>query len=171
MSSRSWVVTNAWNAHSGVPVTQIFVDPWSIEKEKLRVVSVGRDERMRFWDGLLGIDWIGNELLKRECEFNSFRTINVLIVSWNIDAAKPKVLTDDTANLTFLNNALTYVSPTPDFRCPSLMMCKPPCRAILNPYCQIDIRGKLWIRPFCLTHNAFPKTSLTPIYPPSCFHN
>ncbi|KAI6029823.1 hypothetical protein PISMIDRAFT_592982 [Pisolithus microcarpus 441] len=34
--------------------------------------------------------------------------------------------------------------------------CKPPCRAILNPYCQIDIRGKLWICPFCLSRNAFP---------------
>jgi protein transport protein SEC23 len=49
-----------------------------------------------------------------------------------------------------------------------------PCRAILNPYwcgvslcmrlnldlfacvSQIDIRGKLWICPFCLTRNAFP---------------
>ena len=34
--------------------------------------------------------------------------------------------------------------------------CKPPCLAVLNPYCQIDIHGKLWIRPFCLQHNAFP---------------
>ena len=34
--------------------------------------------------------------------------------------------------------------------------CKPPCRAILNPYCQIDVRGKLWICPFCLGRNAFP---------------
>ncbi|KAK9898719.1 hypothetical protein P389DRAFT_141717 [Cystobasidium minutum MCA 4210] len=34
--------------------------------------------------------------------------------------------------------------------------CKPPCRAILNPYCQIDVRGKLWICPFCLARNAFP---------------
>ncbi|KDE07582.1 protein transporter SEC23 [Microbotryum lychnidis-dioicae p1A1 Lamole] len=30
------------------------------------------------------------------------------------------------------------------------------CRAILNPYCQIDVRGKLWICPFCLQRNAFP---------------
>ncbi|KAG1884691.1 hypothetical protein F4604DRAFT_1977001 [Suillus subluteus] len=36
------------------------------------------------------------------------------------------------------------------------VMCKPPCRAILNPYCQIDIRGKLWICLFCLTRNPFP---------------
>lgn len=34
--------------------------------------------------------------------------------------------------------------------------CKPPCRAILNPYCQVDVRGKLWICPFCLSRNAFP---------------
>ena len=52
--------------------------------------------------------------------------------------------------------------------------CKPPCRAILNPYwwenksilyhgfqwtflySQIDIRGKLWICPFCLSRNSFP---------------
>ncbi|PPQ87329.1 LOW QUALITY PROTEIN: hypothetical protein CVT25_002079 [Psilocybe cyanescens] len=36
------------------------------------------------------------------------------------------------------------------------VVCRPPCRAILNPYCQIDIRGKLWICPFCLSRNAFP---------------
>lgn len=34
--------------------------------------------------------------------------------------------------------------------------CKPPCRAILNPYCQIDVRAKLWICPFCLSRNGFP---------------
>ncbi|KAG0234508.1 GTPase-activating protein S23 [Actinomortierella wolfii] len=30
------------------------------------------------------------------------------------------------------------------------------CGAILNPYCQIDPRGKLWICPFCLHRNQFP---------------
>ncbi|KAI8998101.1 hypothetical protein BC832DRAFT_566185 [Gaertneriomyces semiglobifer] len=34
--------------------------------------------------------------------------------------------------------------------------CKMPCRAILNPYCQIDVRGKIWICPFCLQRNQFP---------------
>ncbi|KAJ1560420.1 GTPase-activating protein S23, partial [Cladochytrium tenue] len=40
------------------------------------------------------------------------------------------------------------------------VFCKPPCRAILNPYCQIDVRSdvrtKLWICPFCLQRNPFP---------------
>ncbi|KAL1921229.1 uncharacterized protein VTP21DRAFT_10945 [Calcarisporiella thermophila] len=34
--------------------------------------------------------------------------------------------------------------------------CKAPCRAILNPFCQIDVRAKLWICPFCLQRNQFP---------------
>lgn len=36
------------------------------------------------------------------------------------------------------------------------VVCKPPCRAILNPFCQIDVRGRLWICPFCLQRNQFP---------------
>ncbi|KAI9638634.1 protein transport protein SEC23 [Dioszegia hungarica] len=34
--------------------------------------------------------------------------------------------------------------------------CKGTCKAILNPYCQIDVRGKMWICPFCLQRNPFP---------------
>ncbi|KAJ3382722.1 GTPase-activating protein S23, partial [Lobulomyces angularis] len=34
--------------------------------------------------------------------------------------------------------------------------CKAPCRAILNPFCQIDVTGRLWICPFCLNRNPFP---------------
>ncbi|KAL7552393.1 hypothetical protein ACHAWF_015630, partial [Thalassiosira exigua] len=30
------------------------------------------------------------------------------------------------------------------------------CRAVLNPYCQVDYRTKLWVCPFCLTRNHFP---------------
>lgn len=34
--------------------------------------------------------------------------------------------------------------------------CRPPCKGVLNPYCQIDLRGKIWICPFCLQRNQFP---------------
>lgn len=36
------------------------------------------------------------------------------------------------------------------------VICKAPCRAILNPYCQIDVESKFWICPFCLQRNQFP---------------
>lgn len=30
------------------------------------------------------------------------------------------------------------------------------CHAVLNPYCQVDFRTKLWVCPFCLARNHFP---------------
>ncbi|KAH0839417.1 Endonuclease/exonuclease/phosphatase [Lanmaoa asiatica] len=114
VSVKPWVVTNCWDAHGGLPVSRIFVDPYAIvEMERLRVVSVGRDEQIRFWDGLLGADRVEQELLKREHTFSTFRDLKVLIVSWNVDAAKPESLIGDPENLRFLHDVLTSVD-SPD---------------------------------------------------------
>ena len=57
---KPWVTTNSWVAHKDVPVTHLSVDPWSITSVgKLCAISIGRDEKMRFWDGLLAVSWIG----------------------------------------------------------------------------------------------------------------
>lgn len=53
------------------------------------------------------------ELLKREAEFSSFRHMNVLIVSWNVDSAKPDALTGCAENLNFFQDVLTSVD-SPD---------------------------------------------------------
>ncbi|KAJ9619556.1 GTPase-activating protein S23 [Taxawa tesnikishii (nom. ined.)] len=34
--------------------------------------------------------------------------------------------------------------------------CKAPCRAVLNPFCQVDMRARIWICPFCLQRNSLP---------------
>ncbi|PGH23239.1 protein transporter SEC23 [Polytolypa hystricis UAMH7299] len=34
--------------------------------------------------------------------------------------------------------------------------CKMPCRAVLNPFANIDIRARIWICPFCLQRNPLP---------------
>jgi protein transport protein SEC23 len=41
------------------------------------------------------------------------------------------------------------VLPYDPIRCTS-------CKAVLNPYCQVDFRSHLWVCPFCLTRNQFP---------------
>ncbi|THH10067.1 hypothetical protein EW146_g8482 [Bondarzewia mesenterica] len=104
---RPWIMTNSWDAHGGTPVLEIKVDPYSIDLlGRLCVVSTGRDEKLKFWDGLLGTDWIDNSLLKREKEFSTFRNLNVLIVSWNVDASKPDALMGSPDNLNFLSDVL-----------------------------------------------------------------
>jgi protein transport protein SEC23 len=40
----------------------------------------------------------------------------------------------------------------------------PSCHAVLNPYCQVDFRSKLWVCPFCLTRNHFPPHYVSLIY-------
>ncbi|CAD6500762.1 BgTH12-06469 [Blumeria graminis f. sp. triticale] len=36
------------------------------------------------------------------------------------------------------------------------VICKQPCRSVLNPFCQVDVRARLWICPFCLSRNPLP---------------
>jgi len=64
VESRPWVMTNNWVAHvngqSVLPLQKIAVDPYSIDKiGRLCVYSVGRDDHVKCWDGLLGADWQG----------------------------------------------------------------------------------------------------------------
>ena len=59
VAARPWVVTNSWSAHPGLPVLKLAVDVFGLDEGRLNVVSAGRDETLRFWDGLLGSDWIG----------------------------------------------------------------------------------------------------------------
>ncbi|KZT23175.1 DNase I-like protein [Neolentinus lepideus HHB14362 ss-1] len=114
VTAKPWVMTNNWNAHADLPVTRLAVDPWSIDKlGRLCVISVGRDERVKFWDGLLAENWIDQELLKREDEFSGFRDLSVLIVSWNVDAAKPDALAGSPENVNFLDTVLHTVD-SPD---------------------------------------------------------
>lgn len=32
------------------------------------------------------------------------------------------------------------------------------CKAVLNPFCGVDVKGKIWACPFCLQRNSFPQT-------------
>lgn len=64
ISHQPWLVTNSWNAHPGLPVLKLMTNHYGIELTgQLCVASVGRDETVRLWDGLLGVDWIGEFLL------------------------------------------------------------------------------------------------------------
>ncbi|CAL1701914.1 unnamed protein product [Somion occarium] len=111
---RPWIMTNSWRAHEKLPVLSLVVDTYGIERmDRLCVYSIGRDERLRFWDGFLALDWIDQELLRRDKEFSSFRDMNVLIVSWNLDSSKPEALSGTPENVNFLSDALHSVD-SPD---------------------------------------------------------
>lgn len=77
VAQKPWVATNSWQAHADLPVLRIAVDTWSPEKlGRLAVYSIGRDEKIRLWDGLLGVDRIG--------EFCSLIHVCFFVFSLNI---------------------------------------------------------------------------------------
>ncbi|KZT38720.1 DNase I-like protein [Sistotremastrum suecicum HHB10207 ss-3] len=117
VSQTPWLITNQWKAHEELPVLSLTADPFSIDPfGHLSVVSVGRDEKLRFWDGLLGAEWVDKEMLKREADFSTFRKLKVLICTWNVDAAKPEQLSGNIDDAGFLENLLRSVD-RPDIIC------------------------------------------------------
>lgn len=59
--TQPWTTKKDWPAHSG-PILNVMVDRSSLWKEGvLRVVSLGADNVVRFWDGTLEDDWLGRQ--------------------------------------------------------------------------------------------------------------
>ncbi|UXI19427.1 low molecular weight phosphotyrosine protein phosphatase [Sarcoptes scabiei] len=46
--------------------------------------------------------------------------------------------------------------PLPNIQYEPIVCARQNCRSILNPYCQVDYRAKMWVCPFCLNRNTFP---------------
>ncbi len=59
--TQPWSTRKDWSAHAG-PILNILVDRSSLWKDGvLRVVSLGADNTLRFWDGTLEDDWLGRQ--------------------------------------------------------------------------------------------------------------
>ncbi|KAL9063559.1 MAG: hypothetical protein Q9161_009407 [Pseudevernia consocians] len=87
--TQPWSTRKDWSAHAG-PILNLLVDRSSLWKDGvLRVVSLGADNTVRFWDGTLEDDWLDNDMQDRDVEYCSFREITALVVTWNAGASTP----------------------------------------------------------------------------------
>ncbi|KAI7935822.1 hypothetical protein MJO28_016693 [Puccinia striiformis f. sp. tritici] len=105
--SGSWKVCKVWRAHKDA-VLKIIVDPsllWD-EVGKLHVATTSTDWKVKVWDGTMSVDWLANEMKKRQAEYCTYRPIKALICSWNVDACKPNDLSGTCDNLNFLEDVL-----------------------------------------------------------------
>lgn len=58
----------------------------------LRIWSVGEDYKLRFWDGCLREDWIGNRMDGMVDEYCTFSSIKIGVLTWNVDGQSPTLL-------------------------------------------------------------------------------
>lgn len=108
-----WRTSNMWTAHHDQPIHALVVDPYAIAAtNKLVVWSCSRDS-LHAWDGLRSVNWIDKRMVERQPDYCEFREVRVLVVSWNIDSAKPTDLSGSVENSNFLDQVLGSVD-SPD---------------------------------------------------------
>lgn len=102
-----WVVKKDWRAHDS-PVCGFLLDTSSVWKmNRLQVTSLGTDNCIRLWDGMLEDDFLGQfyfsesslrwrfltaaetRMQSKDVEFCTFREIRAVIVTWNAGASTP----------------------------------------------------------------------------------
>ncbi|UZJ55473.1 hypothetical protein CBS101457_004793 [Exobasidium rhododendri] len=108
VSCTPWQVVKCWEAHDAA-VSLIEIDASSINQGKLQIISSSTEGQVHLWDGLLAKDWLLTALEDREVEYSSYRTINTLHFSYNVDANSP----EDFQGQEFPNLTTTFANIEP----------------------------------------------------------
>ncbi|KAG2412964.1 hypothetical protein HFD88_010523 [Aspergillus terreus] len=88
-STTPWTVRKDWRAHDS-PVSGFLLDSSSVwTMNRLQVTSLGTDNCIRLWDGMLEDDWLETRMQAKDVEFCTFREIRAAIVTWNAGASTP----------------------------------------------------------------------------------
>lgn len=88
-SCTPWKVKKDWHAHEK-QICSIVAEPSAIwNLNRLQVITLGTDNMLRIWDGMLEEDWLDARMHERDSEFCSFRELSVAVMTWNAGAVKP----------------------------------------------------------------------------------
>ncbi|KAJ5621059.1 hypothetical protein N7510_005043 [Penicillium lagena] len=89
VSTNPWTVKKDWRAHDS-PVCGFVLDTSSVwTMNRLQVTSLGTDNCIRLWDGMLEDDWLDARMQSKDVDFCTFREIRAAIVTWNAGASTP----------------------------------------------------------------------------------
>jgi len=110
-TTQPWKVKKDWKAHHNT-IAGVIVDRTSIWKlDRLQVASLGTDQLVQLWDGMLTDDWLENDMQEHDTEFCDFREVSTLVMTWNAGASKPTALRYDEKDSNFFRELLTYSKP------------------------------------------------------------
>ncbi|KAF7593481.1 hypothetical protein BBP40_011487 [Aspergillus hancockii] len=88
-STNPWTVRKDWRAHDS-PVCSFLLDTSSVwTMNRLQVTSLGTDNCIRLWDGMLEDDWMETRMQTKDVEYCAFREIRAVIMTWNAGASTP----------------------------------------------------------------------------------
>ena len=113
--TRPWKLKKDWPAHQG-SVFGMAVDRSSVWKlGGLQVATIGQDNAIRFWDGMLEDDFQEAYMQERDVEYCSFDEITAVVVTWNVGASTPAGLRCDERDENFFRDVIRPAQdPPPD---------------------------------------------------------
>lgn len=110
-STTPWTVKKDWKAHDK-QICSIIADPSAMWKMgRLNVVTLGLDNLLRIWDGMLEEDWIEARMQSRDSDFCSFRELTAAVLTWNAGASKPSYLQHSFDDQSFFHDYITSHEP------------------------------------------------------------
>ena len=114
MEQTPWSLKKDWQAHHKNPVVKLIADRASFYRlDRSQVVSLGADNVLRAWDGLLQEDWLEGEMKRKDHEYCDFEKIKALILTWNAGASTPHSLRYSETDAAFIRDLLQN-SDSPD---------------------------------------------------------
>ncbi|KAI8945021.1 Endonuclease/exonuclease/phosphatase [Xylaria longipes] len=105
--SSPWVVKKDWQAHNDSPALRLIADRTSFYRLGYQqVLSLGADNMVRAWDGLLQDDFLEDEMKLMDAQYSVFEDIKVQAMTWNAGASTPNSLRYDESDAAFIQNLL-----------------------------------------------------------------
>ncbi|RMZ23996.1 hypothetical protein D0859_11960 [Hortaea werneckii] len=103
-STVPWTVKKDWQAHER-HVSNIVADSSALWKlDRLHVITLGTDNTLRIWDGLLEEDWLDSLMQQHESDYCSFRELTCQVMTWNAGATKPRYLDHSVQDSNFFHD-------------------------------------------------------------------
>ncbi|KAF9737447.1 hypothetical protein PMIN02_000862 [Paraphaeosphaeria minitans] len=111
LSSTPWKVKKDWKAHEKV-IFGILADRTSIWKlDRLQVATLGSDNNLHIWDGMMKDDWHETQMQQRDSEYCEFRELTAKVMTWNAGAVKPTELRHNEQDQNFFRELLQPEDP------------------------------------------------------------
>lgn len=108
-----WLVKKEWQAHDN-PLIKIIADrSGCYQLDRHQVLSLGADNMIKVWDGMLQEDWLEEEMKTKDVQYCQFDTLKAMILTWNAGASTPNSLRYSATDSAFIQNLLQS-SDSPD---------------------------------------------------------
>ncbi|KAF7563397.1 hypothetical protein G7046_g750 [Stylonectria norvegica] len=108
-----WLLKKEWQAHDNPIVKMVADTASSYFLDRLQIVSLGADNKIKAWDGLLQDDWLEDAMKSKDTEYCDFDEIKALFLTWNAGAATPSSLRYSGTDSNFFQDLLQS-SGSPD---------------------------------------------------------